>query len=104
MQKVMHKQLKVTHSESHNDTILSCTSFHIEWVQTQKRNRKERTVKISGHHVLKDSVGCEQWEARPTLARNMKQPAVKKTRARFESESVQLLLRLSALTGTKLTP
>ncbi|KAI8917041.1 SNF2 family N-terminal domain-containing protein [Powellomyces hirtus] len=58
-----------------------------EWQELTKRAREERTILIDGHAVLKETVGCEGWEARSTFSKGHVEPP-KKTKRRFEHESV----------------
>ncbi|KAI8821328.1 P-loop containing nucleoside triphosphate hydrolase protein [Fimicolochytrium jonesii] len=42
-----------------------------EWKDLKKRERQERVVMVGTHAVLKETVGCDQWEARSTFSKGM---------------------------------
>jgi hypothetical protein len=65
--------------------------YLLEWLKTEKRNSDKRTVMIDGHSVLKESLGCGQWEARPSLAVASHKVGLKRSRRKFENESVSNL-------------
>ncbi|KNC97563.1 uncharacterized protein SPPG_07036 [Spizellomyces punctatus DAOM BR117] len=58
-----------------------------EWNELAKRVREDRVVMVDGHAVLKETVGCDMWEARSTFSKN----AViekKRRRRKFAHEEV----------------
>ncbi|KAI9101877.1 SNF2 family N-terminal domain-containing protein [Phlyctochytrium arcticum] len=60
-----------------------------EWQEMkEKRARQERVVKIGAHSVLKETIGCGEWEARATFTGSgtSVEPAPKRERRKFGHE------------------
>lgn len=62
-----------------------------EWSEVQKRVREKRVVVVDGFEVLKETVGCTEWEAARTFTGSGVAEVKKRSKKKFGHEEVCVL-------------
>lgn len=84
----------------------NCGDIHQEWSREQRRVGKNTTVMVDGFAVSKESLGCAEWEAVPTLAgkdprlaeiKREKKPTVVNQEVCKDQKTVKFLLTLASI-------